>query len=270
MALADVYRDYYLKQLRRLHRDGALVFPADLGHLADAAHYERFIGGLEQFRWVIHCGSPEHCHRPEAALDYLARYVVGASISDTRVLSDQDGTVTLRMKDYRDAGAWKKIRMAGEEFVRRFLLHVLPPHMARVRYCGFLGNRVREKSLARAREQLGVDRRATSAAVPELPGGDKKNLDGDGGGDGGGGDGGGGDGGGEPFDADTPRACPHCGSRSLQWVASFPGTYGWHARVSLAPRTAKERLIRERQAALAGISPPSPPRHVPAPPKVPP
>jgi hypothetical protein len=160
--------------------------------------------------------------------------------------------------------------MPGEEFVRRFLLHVLPTHMARVRYCGFLGNPVREQSLARAREQLGVDRSATSVPVPELPAGDKKDPNGGGDGGDGCGDGGGGDGGREPFDADTPRACPHCGSRSLQWVASFPGTYGWHARVSLAPRAAKERLIRERQAALASIASPPPSHHVRAPPKVPP
>ncbi len=83
----------------------------------------------------------------------------------------------------------------------------------------------------RAREQLGVNRTAVSVPVPEAADRDRK------------------DGETEPFAPDSPRACPFCGSRALQWVESFVGTYGWHARVSLTPRKAKERLIRERQQA---------------------
>ena len=85
-------------------------------------------------------------------LKYLARYVKGAAISDRRLLSHEDGRVTFRAKDYRQGRKRKKVKLSGVGFVRRWMLHVLPTGLVRVRYCGLLANADRKTRLARCRE----------------------------------------------------------------------------------------------------------------------
>jgi hypothetical protein len=218
--LADSYRDYYLDQLPRLHQSGDLEFPGALAHLADEARFKAFLAPLKTIRWVVHTGSPEHCHRPEAALEYLSRYVVGSVISDARIVSDEEGEVTIRIKDYRHGGERKTISMPGVEFVRRFMMHVLPFRMSRVRYAGFLGGRYRTRNLAQTREEL--------AAEPTPAHSDESVELGD-----------------ELPEADTDYPCPHCGAHALMWVGEIPGWSGWHPYVSLMPRVAQERIRRE-------------------------
>lgn len=226
--LADTYRDRYLKQLLRLHRKGKLVFPEELAPLAEEAKFQKLLDRLQHIRWVVHCGQPEHCHRPESALKYLSHYVVGSVISDRRIVSDMDGQVTIRVKDYRNAGERTTTSMPGVEFVRRFMMHVMPRGMPRVRHIGFLWCRDRDKNLASARRQLGVqllsEATVSSAeledALSEIPA------------------------------ADTNYLCPHCGEKALQWVGVIPAETGWHMYVSLIPRVVQQRMLRElREAA---------------------
>ena len=141
--LADMYRDIYCKALRRKHRAGELEFPGELAHLADEETFLKWLAPIANRRWHIHTCQPEHVHRPGAALQYLSRYVAGSAISDVRIVSDIDGEVTIRIKDYQNGGQRKTLSMPGEEFVARFALHILPPHFFRVRYAGWLGNRFR-------------------------------------------------------------------------------------------------------------------------------
>ena len=222
--LADTYRDYYLRSLRGMHRREELVFPGDLAPLADEATFRQFLAPLETIRWVIDCGSPEHCHRPEAALDYLARYVVGSAISDARIVCDEAGEVTIRIKDYRQGAKRDTLTMSGEEFVRRFLLHVLPPYFGRVRYCGLLGNRYRNDNLAKARAQLGV----VDSPEEEAPDtDDEAKFDG------------------EEFEHETSYPCPNCRQRALMWVAFIHALRGWQVYRNTAPKAARERVARE-------------------------
>ncbi len=226
--LADTYRDRYLKQLLRLHHKGDLVFPGELAHLADEAKFQELLDRLQRIRWVVHCGQPEHCHRPESALKYLSRYVVGSVISDVRIVSDIDGQVTIRVKDYRNDGERTTTSISGVEFVRRFMMHVMPHHMPRVRHIGFLWCRDRERYLASARRQMGVqlpsEATVSSAALEdalwEIP------------------------------EADTNYLCPHCGAKALRWVGEIPAETGWHRYASLMPRAVRQRMLRElREAA---------------------
>ena len=93
---------------------------------------------------------------PEQVLDYVGRYTHRVAISNHRILDIAEGNVTFRYKDYRHDAQQKTMILQAEEFIRRFLLHVLPDGFQRIRYYGFLGNRYREQKLANCRELLGM------------------------------------------------------------------------------------------------------------------
>jgi hypothetical protein len=93
---------------------------------------------------------------PEQVLAYLAAYTHRIAISERRILSFDDGHVRFLYKDYRDGDREKTMELHAHEFLRRYLLHVLPERFVRIRHFGFLGNRVRSRNLTLAREQLGV------------------------------------------------------------------------------------------------------------------
>ena len=94
--------------------------------------------------------------RTRASLDYVGRYTHRVAISNNRLLDIDHGRITFRYKDYRHEGEQKTMTLDADEFIRRFLLHVLPDGFQRIRYYGFLGNRYREEKLARCRELLGM------------------------------------------------------------------------------------------------------------------
>jgi len=103
-------------------------------------------------------------------VDYLARYTRRIAISNARILAVDDEHVTLRYKDYRDRDRHKPLVLEGTEFVRRFLLHVLPKELMRVRHYGFLANRCRRRRLAQIRRALAVvDDEAKSAPLNDEP-----------------------------------------------------------------------------------------------------
>jgi hypothetical protein len=93
---------------------------------------------------------------PEQVLDYVGRYTHRVAISNSRLCDIEDGKVSFTWKDYRDHNRQKVMTVAADEFIRRFLLHVLPEGFHRIRYYGFLGNRHRAQKLARCRELLGM------------------------------------------------------------------------------------------------------------------
>ena len=104
---------------------------------------------------------------PAQVLDYVGRYTHRVAISNNRLLSMDNGKVRFRWKDYRDGNRQKTMTLDGGEFIRRFLIHVLPDGFHRIRYYGFLGNCHRTRKLARCRELLGM---APAAPAPDPPG----------------------------------------------------------------------------------------------------
>src|SRR4030081_1247200 len=102
---------------------------------------------------------------PSQVLDYVGRYTHRVAISNSRLVSMDNGKVTFRWKDYRDGNRQKVMTLDGGEFIRRFLIHVLPDGFHRIRYYGFLGNCHRTRKLARCRELLGM----APAATPDPP-----------------------------------------------------------------------------------------------------
>jgi Putative transposase len=112
----------------------------------------RYLAPTREVEWVVYAKRP--FAGPEQVLDYVGRYTHRVAIPNNRLLDIANGNVTFRYKDYRHDSQQKTITLKAEEFIRRFLLHVLPDGFQRIRYYGFLGNRYREEKLARCRELL--------------------------------------------------------------------------------------------------------------------
>src|ERR1035438_5520652 len=116
--------------------------------------FEALCRRAEQIKWVVFIKPP--FGGPEQVLKYLARYTHRVAISNSRILSIEDGKVTFLWKDYADGGKTKPMTLDAVEFIRRFLLHILPAGFVRIRQFGFLANRARREKLALCRALLGA------------------------------------------------------------------------------------------------------------------
>ena len=154
--LGKLFRRLFLTRLIALHDAGQLAFFGTLAHLADRRAFLRHLSPVRKKRWVIYAKPP--FAGPEAVLAYLSRYTHRVAISNRRLLAFGDAGVTFRYKDYRRDGAERQrvMTLASDEFIRRFLLHVLPRGFHRIRHYGLLAGSSRKASLERARELLAV------------------------------------------------------------------------------------------------------------------
>jgi hypothetical protein len=152
-ALALVFRAKYLAGLHRAFTEGQLTFTAGTAPLAEAAQFAALVAQLRATPWVVYAKRP--FGGPAQVLQYLGRYTHRIAISNTRLISVLDGVVQFRWKDYADGGRTKVMALDVEEFLRRFLLHVLPRGFVRIRHFGLLANRQRRAAVARARHLLG-------------------------------------------------------------------------------------------------------------------
>ena len=154
--LARKFRGKLLAMLLDAHNGGRLKFFNTHAGLADKATFKRFLGPLRHLKWVVYCKAP--FAGPVQVLRYLSRYTHRIAISNRRLVSADDGGVAFRWKDYREDGLarWKTMRLAPFEFIRRFLIHVLPKGFHRIRHYGLLANANRTVSIAKARVLLGV------------------------------------------------------------------------------------------------------------------
>ncbi len=151
--MRTLFRGKLLALLARAHADGRLVLRGEQAALADRHAFTRLLRPLRKRKWVVYAKRP--FGGPEQVLRYLARYTHRLAISNHRLVAIEEGSVTFRWKDYRD-GASKLMRLEAGEFLRRFLLHVVPQGFVRIRHYGILSNRSRKSAIARARELLAV------------------------------------------------------------------------------------------------------------------
>jgi hypothetical protein len=137
-----------------LHRAGQLQFFGDDANLVKATAFTRRLAPLRACEWVVYAKRP--FAGPEAVLAYLSRYTHRVAISNRRLVAMNEHSVTFRWKDYRVKGRTRRktMTLAADEFMRRFLLHVLPRGFHRIRHYGLLANAERRKSLATARDLL--------------------------------------------------------------------------------------------------------------------
>ena len=168
-ALSRVFRGKYLAGLSRLQAQRRLRFVGASAVLAEERTWGAFLQQLHRRPWVVYSQPP--FGGPAQALKYLSRYTHRVAISNARLVCVGDGVVRFRYKDYAAGATTKVMELRAEEFLRRFLLHVVPPHFVRIRHFGLLANRLRQDKLTRCRQLLAV---AAAAATSLLP---TKNLE---------------------------------------------------------------------------------------------
>jgi hypothetical protein len=188
--LASRFRRRFLERLQEAHNAGRLRFFGDHAPLANPRTFADLLGSLRTIDWVVYSKPP--FGGPEAVLAYLARYTHRVAIANSRLVACKEGNVSFRYKDYRATKTnggrvrHKTMTLDAHEFIRRFLLHVLPSGFHRIRHYGLFANGGRVRNIARARELLGV---VTPEAEPA-----------------------------EDNDDDTPvfpQPCPCCGGRMI-------------------------------------------------------
>ena len=189
--LSRVFRGKFIALLKQARRQGELVFHGRLHGLASDREFELLLDRSVTKEWVIYCKPP--FGGPEQVLKYLARYTHRVAISNSRLLDMQDGHVRFRWKDYAHQSEWSTMSLEGCEFIRRFLLHVLPSGFVRIRHFGLLANRQRSQDLELCRQLLGVQKEPETAE-PEPTHGET-----------------------EATGESTDR-CPHCGIGHMQLV----------------------------------------------------
>jgi hypothetical protein len=152
--LAKLFRRLFLANLQQLHAAGRLQFFGDHVGLSDRRTFLRHLAPLRKKRWVVYVKRP--FSGPEAVLAYLSRYTHRVAISNHRLTALDETGVSFRYKDYRRDGADRQrtMTLSPDEFIRRFLLHVLPKGFHRIRHYGLLASVGRKANVARARELL--------------------------------------------------------------------------------------------------------------------
>ena len=152
--LARLFRRLFLASLEKAFDAKKLAFYGRLERLCDRRAFRRYLAPARKAEWCVYAKPP--FAGPEQVLAYVARYTHRVALSNNRLLAIEEGRVRFRWKDYRNGNRQKAMTLAADEFIRRFLLHVLPEGFQRIRYYGFLAHRHREHKLARCRQLLAM------------------------------------------------------------------------------------------------------------------
>jgi len=171
------------------HSGGQLKFFNTHAGLADQRNFKKFVAPLRRIEWVVYCKEP--LAGPQQVLRYLSRYTHRIASSNRRLVAADGGGVSFRWKDYRieGPGRWKTMTLTPHEFIRRFLVHVLPKRFHRIRHYGLLASADRAANIARARELLAVPTTPRQPETPEAAAADETCM--------------------------LPRPCPCCGGRMV-------------------------------------------------------
>jgi len=157
LKLSKVFQGIFVKKLQKAYQDNKLYFDGEIANLEKQNEFEELISTLLSKDWVVYSKKPVSA---DVVLDYLGRYVHRVAISNNRIVKIDNDKVTFLYRDHND-GEMKPLTVDADEFIHRFLLHVLPDNFYRIRYYGFLSTKTKNKDLPKCRELLGLS--------PELP-----------------------------------------------------------------------------------------------------
>jgi hypothetical protein len=161
--LSEVFRGKFTDGLKHLFHRKRLTFHGSLKGLKEPRAFAQFLRTLHRHQWVVHPKKP--FRGPEYVLHYLARYTHRVAISNHRLIGMEDDKVTFRFKDYARGGKKRKMTLTAQEFIRRFLLHVLPKGFVRIRHYGWMANRCRRECAALCRSLLGAEPEPATGAA---------------------------------------------------------------------------------------------------------
>ena len=187
--LSRLFRRLFLKMLAAAHEAGRLNFFGDHATRADTKAFTAFLAPLHKAEWVVYAKRP--FGGPEAVLAYLARYTHRVAIANSRLVACGQNGVTFKWKDYRIEGParYKLMTLPTHEFIRRFLMHVLPKGLHRVRHYGLFASADRAANIERARQLLAAPSRSKDSETPNATATNEQHI--------------------------LPRPCPCCGGRMI-------------------------------------------------------
>ena len=187
--LSRLFRRLFLKMLAAAHKAGRLNFFGDHAARADTKAFTAFLAPLRRVEWVVYAKRP--FGGPEAVLAYLARYTHRVAIANSRLVACGQHGVTFKWKDYRIEGParYKSMTLPTHEFIRRFLMHVLPKGLHRIRHYGLFASADRAANIERARQLLAAPSRSKDPETPNATATDEQHI--------------------------LPRPCPCCGGRMI-------------------------------------------------------
>jgi hypothetical protein len=163
--LSRLFRRLFLESMEKAFSGGKLQFFGALEFLRDPHAFAERVARAKQTDWVVYTKRP--FAGPQQVLDYVGRYTHRVAISNNRLIDIDNSRVKFHWKDYRDNSQIKVMDLEADEFIRRFLLHVLPEGFQRIRYYGFLANRDRRKKLALCRQLLGMQTSSPTASIKD-------------------------------------------------------------------------------------------------------
>jgi hypothetical protein len=150
--LSRLFRRLFLNYLQEAFNSGSLQFFSSLEALQDPQAFRRYLDPVRNREWIVYAKPP--FAGPQQVVDYVGRYTHRVAISNHRIIDIENGQVQFNWRDYRDNNLQKTMTLPADEFIRRFLLHVLPSRFHRIRYYGLLGNRHRKEKLEHCRQLL--------------------------------------------------------------------------------------------------------------------
>ncbi len=162
--MSELFKGKFLDYLRQAYESGKLTFPGIISHLEQPNTFESFSKQFYHKKWVVYCKPP--FNGAQGVLQYLGRYTHRVAISNHRIMKLEDGRVSFRWRDYADGDKKKIMDVAAGEFIRRFLLHILPNRFVKIRHSGILANRPRKRYIALCRHFLGSSMVETKARKP--------------------------------------------------------------------------------------------------------
>jgi hypothetical protein len=189
--LSSLFRGKFLDGLRKAYEAGELKFAGQIEEFKEVSAFKRFLSDLYNQKWVVYCKPP--LKDPRKVMDYLGRYTHRVALSNDRLVMREGSQVTFRWRDSADNNKIKWLPLEAFEFIRRFLLHVLPDHFVKIRYYGILSHRNRKRKLLWCKKLLGVLPGKESEQVPKEAWQDILTR----------------------ITGIDPRVCPHCGKGKM-------------------------------------------------------
>jgi len=163
--ISRLFRGKFIAYLKQARQKGKLKFPGKIGHMKENGSFNNLVSELYKQEWVVYCKPP--FSNAETVMDYLGRYTHRVAISNDRVVKMQGDQVTFRYRDRNDNDTIKYMTLHAQEFIRRFLMHILPDGFMKIRHYGILSNRNRHTKLVEAKTLLGVKNPDTSQEAKE-------------------------------------------------------------------------------------------------------
>lgn len=210
--LSSLFRGKFLDYLRKAYNSGELIFPGEIRPFKEEPVFKKLLTDLYHQGWVVYCKPP--FERTEKVIDYLGRYTHRVALSNDRIIKIEGEEVTIRFRDSAEGNKIKFITLDAFEFIRRFLLHVLPDQFMKIRYYGILSHRNRKTKLLRCQEILGVLVNEDQKEAPKETWEDRMTR----------------------ITGVDPRVCPICGKGKMILIKILPACPTWAAGSLLADR----------------------------------